>query len=262
MSEFETLIVERDGYVTTLTMNRPEKKNAMSWKMFKELRTFFEDVADDPEVRCIVVTGAAGAFCTGADLSDPENVVSTAMETADRMRFLHGLVEAIVDCPKPTVAKVTGVAAGAGCNLAFGCDLVVASTEARFIEIFVKRGLVVDFGGTWTLTRMLPLNKAKELVFLGDEFSAEEADRLGLLNRLCAPDEVDAVTKDLASRLSALPPRTLSLIKRNMNRAADGTLQTVLDDEALTQAMCFTSEDTREAVMAFLDKREPRFTGR
>ncbi len=157
---------------------------------------------------------------------------------------------------------MTGVAAGAGCNLALGCDLVVASTEASFAELFVKRGLVVDFGGTWALTRNLPLHKAKELALLGETLSAEEADRFGLLNRLCAPSEVDAVVKDLAERLAGMPPRAVRMMKENLNRAYERSLAESLDAESIAQTMAFASEDTREAVSAWLEKREPRFTGK
>jgi enoyl-CoA hydratase/carnithine racemase len=157
---------------------------------------------------------------------------------------------------------VTGIAAGAGCNLAFGCDLIVASREAAFAELFVKRGLVVDFGGSWALTRLLPLHRAKELALLGETLPAEEAARWGLVNRLCDASEVDAVVKDLAERVAGLPPQTVSLIKENLNLAADRSLGENLDAEAATQALSFVSEDTREAVTAWLEKREPRFTGR
>lgn len=262
MAEFQSLQLRTEARVATLTLNRPEKRNAMSRVMFDELALAFDELATDPEVRCIVVTGAGGAFCTGADLSDPENLVSSSFEAAERVRTMNELVRAIVDCPKPTIAKVTGVAAGAGANLAFACDLVVASEEARFIQIFVKRGLVVDFGGSWTLTRLLPLNKAKELALLGDEIDAATADRLGLLNRLCPAGEIDSVVDDLSGRLAAMPPRTVTLIKRNLNHAAESTLADALASEESAQALCFTSEDTKEAVFAFLEKREPNFTGR
>jgi enoyl-CoA hydratase/carnithine racemase len=262
LSDYETLIWEQADNVVTLTLNRPEKKNAISKRMFDELRAAFDRIATDTDVRCAVITGAGGAFCTGADLSDGENMVSTSFEFSDRMRNMNELVRAVIDCPKPTIAKVTGVAAGAGANLALGCDLIVASSEARFIQIFVKRGLVVDFGGSWSLTRLLPLHKAKELALLGDEISGEQANALGLLNRFCTPGEIDTVTKDLAQRLASLPPRTVQAIKANLNAAADQSLEETLVDEQTSQALIFTSEDTREAVLAFIEKREPRFTGR
>jgi enoyl-CoA hydratase/carnithine racemase len=262
MSDYETLRYDLEGHVATVTLDRPDKKNAMSWQMFMELGEVFESVATSDEVRALVVTGAGGAFCSGADLSDPKNMATTTFELHDRMRFIHRVAHSVATCPKPTIAKVTGIAAGAGCNLALACDLIVASREAAFAELFVKRGLVVDFGGSWALSRALPLHRAKELALLGETISAEEADHLGLLNRLCEPDEVDSVVKDLAERLASLPPRTVSLIKENLNRAAERSIEENLDAESITQALTIASDDTREAVAAWIEKREPRFTGR
>lgn len=262
MPDFESLLWDQEGFVATITLNRPEKKNAISSVMFDELRAAFEHAATTDDVRCIVVTGAGGAFCSGADLSDPDNMVGSALEFKDRMARIHKIVRAFIDCPKPTIAKVTGIAAGAGCNLALGCDLIVASRDAAFAELFVRRGLVVDFGGTWALSRVLPLHRAKELAFLGDTITADQANDLGMLNRLCDPGEVDVVVKDLASRLAAMPPRTVAIQKENLNRAFERSLIENLDAESVGQSMVFTSEDTREAISAWLEKREPRFTGR
>jgi enoyl-CoA hydratase/carnithine racemase len=259
---YETLRWDLEGQVVTITLDRPEKKNAMSWKMFEEIGDAFEQAAADDRVRCVVVTGAGDAFCSGADLTDAANLVSSAFELKDRMGRIHRIAHAVITCPKPTIARVTGIAAGAGCNLALSCDLIVASRDARFAELFVKRGLVVDFGGSWALTRVLPLHKAKELALLGETISAEEAERLGLLNRLCDAAEIDAVVKDLAERLAGLPPRTVTLIKENLNRAPERSIEANLDAESITQGLAFTSEDTREAVRAWIEKREPRFTGR
>jgi len=259
---YESLVWEVEDHIATITLNRPEKKNAMSFVMFNEIRDVFLRAAADDEVRCVVVTGAGGAFCSGADLTDPANMSETTFEFKERMRLIDSIVRAFVHCPKPTIAKVTGVAAGAGCNLALACDLVVATHDSSFAELFVKRGLVVDFGGTWALTRLLPLNKAKEIALLGDTLSAAEADRLGLLNRLCDSEEIDAVVKDLSSRLAAMPPRTVTLIKENLNRAAERSLEESLEAESFAQSLAFASEDTREAILAWVEKREPRFTGR
>jgi 2-(1,2-epoxy-1,2-dihydrophenyl)acetyl-CoA isomerase len=262
MTDYQSLLWQVEDHVATITLNRPEKKNAMSFVMFNELRDVFLRAAGDDEVRCVVVTGAGGAFCSGADLTDPENLSSSTFDFKERMRLVDSIVKAFVNCPKPTIAKVTGIAAGAGCNLALGCDLIVASRDASFAELFVKRGLVVDFGGTWALTRLLPLNKAKEIALLGDTLTAEDADRLGILNRLCDATEIDTVVKDLATRLASLPPRIVTLIKENLNRATERSLEDTLDAEAFGQTLAFTSEDTREAITAWIEKREPRFTGR
>jgi enoyl-CoA hydratase/carnithine racemase len=262
VADFEALIWEVEDRVATITLNRPEKLNAMSWVMFNEIADAFDRAAGDDEVRAVVITGAGGAFCSGADLTDPANAVSNAFQFKDRMANVHRIARSVIHCPKPTIAKVTGIAAGAGCNIALSCDLVVATTEARFAELFVKRGLVVDFGGTWALSRVLPLHRAKELALLGETITGVEANELGLLNRFCSPDEVDAVVKDLASRLAALPPRTVALIKENLNRAQERSVEANLDAESVSQSLTFASEDTREAVVAWIEKREPRFKGR
>lgn len=262
MTDFQTLVWEQEGHVATITLNRPEKLNAMSWTMFTEIGDAFERVACDPDIRCAVITGAGGAFCSGADLSDPANLVAGGAEFKERMRVIDGIVRSLIRCPKPTIAKVTGIAAGAGCNIALGCDLIVATTDASFAELFVKRGLVVDFGGTWSLSRLLPLNRAKELAFLGDTLTSREADRFGLLNRLCEPSEIDSTVKDLAQRLAAMPPQAIAIIKENLNRAAERTLEENLDAESMGQTYAFGTEDMREAVAAFVEKREPRFTGK
>ncbi|HWC14190.1 MAG TPA: enoyl-CoA hydratase-related protein [Actinomycetota bacterium] len=262
MPEYSTLLWKCEGHVATITLNRPEKKNAISAVMFDELRAAFEHAGADAAVRCVVVTGAGDGFCSGADLGDPGNAPGSAFELRDRMTAIHAVAKAFIDCPKATIAKVTGIAAGAGCNLALGCDLIVASTDASFAELFVKRGLIVDFGGTWALSRALPLHRAKELALLGETVSAVEAERLGMLNRLCEPDEIDAVVDDLAQRIAALPPRSVSLIKENLNRSFERSLTENLDAESLGQALVFSTDDTREAVTAWLEKREPRFTGR
>ncbi len=262
MPEFQSLVWDQDGPVATITLNRPEKKNAMSWVMFNEIKDVFDRAAADENVRCLVVTGAGGAFCSGADLGDPANAVVSPLDLKQRMRTVHAIAASVINCSVPTIAKVTGIAAGAGCNLALSCDLIVGTTDASFAELFVKRGLVVDFGGSWALSRLLPLNRAKELAMLGDTIGAEEADRLGLLNRLCDPADVDKVVGELAKRVAAMPPQTVAMIKDNLNRASERTIEGTLDAESLTQALTFASDDTREAVMAFLEKREPRFTGR
>lgn len=262
MDGYQSLLWEESGGIATITLNRPDKKNAMSWVMFNEIRDVFERARREDQVRCVVLTGAGGAFCSGADLTDPENMVDGAVQFRDRMDAIHAIVDAFVNCPKPTIAKVTGIAAGAGCNLALGCDLVVAARDAGFAELFVKRGLVVDFGGTWALSRQLPLHRAKEMALLGETLSAEEADRWGLLTRLCDAEEIDAVVKDLAERLAALPPRSVAMIKHNLNRGAERSLEENLLAESATQTLAFTSDDTREAITAWIEKREPRFTGR
>jgi enoyl-CoA hydratase/carnithine racemase len=260
--EYQDLIYKQDGYVAEVVLNRPEKKNAISRRMFGELQDVLARTAEDIDVRCLVFSGAGGAFCSGADLTDGDNAVSSPFEMRERMDYLGDIARTLIDSPTPTIAKVTGIAAGAGCSLAFCCDMIVASREAKFCQIFVRRGLVLDFGSTWALPRLLPINKAKELALLGDVITAEDADRLGLVNRLCEASDVDDVAADLAARLAAQPPRTVALIKENLNRSHARTIQETLDSEADAQALALTTEDTLESVRAFIEKREPRYTGR
>ena len=256
----ETLIVERDGNgVVTVTMNRPEKKNAANGRMWDELREVFAEVADTADDRVLVVTGAGDAFCSGADLSDSS---ATQRNGLTRMRHIGDTALALHRLAKPTIAKVNGVAAGAGANLAFGCDLIVASESARFSEILAKRGLSVDFGGTWLLPRLVGLHKAKELAFFADVIPAEEAERLGLVNRVVPAASLDAFVDDWASRLAAGPPMALSMTKTMLNNSSMVSMDQALEDEARSQAVNFGTSDFREAVSAFLEKREPTFEGR
>ena len=254
----ETLIVERDGGVVTVTMNRPAKKNAANGHMWEELREVFAEVADCDDDRVLVVTGAGDAFCSGADLSDSG---SRPRDGLARMRHIGDTALALHRLPKPTIAKVNGVAAGAGANLAFGCDLIVASESARFSEIFARRGLSVDFGGTWLLPRLVGLHKAKELAFLAEVIPAAEAERLGLVNRVVPGDRLDAFVDDWAHRLASGPPLALSMTKTMLNNSLMVSMDQALEDEARSQTVNFGTSDFTEAISAFLEKREPHFGG-
>ena len=254
----ETLIVERDGGVVTVTLNRPEKKNAANGQMWDELRTVFAEIGDRDDDRVLVVTGAGGAFCSGADLSDPKAMSRSGLT---RMRHIGDTALALHRLAKPTIAKVNGVAAGAGANLAFGCDLIVASDSARFSEIFARRGLSVDFGGTWLLPRLVGMHRAKELAFFADVIDAAEADRLGLVNRVVPAASLDAFVDDWARRLAAGPPQALSMTKTMLNNSFMVSMDQALEDEARSQSVNFGTKDFTEAISAFLEKRDPTFGG-
>ena len=257
----ETILVERSEGVVTLTLNRPEKKNAANAVMWDELLAAFEEVADNDGDRVLVITGAAGsgAFCSGADLTD---VAREQRHGLPRMRHIGDVALRLHRLPKPTIAKVNGVAAGAGCNLALGCDLVVASEDARFSEIFAKRGLSLDFGGSWLLPRLIGLHKAKELAFFADVISAKEAADFGLVNRLVPAAELDAFVGDWARRLAAAPPQALSMTKTMLNNSFAVSMEQALEDEARSQTVNFATADLVEAMAAFVQKREPKFEGR
>ncbi len=259
----ETIIVERDDGVVTVTLNRPERKNAGNGLMWQELFDTFSEVGRRRDDRVLVVTGAGGAFCSGADIADPRGVSG---DPADphlvRMRFFGRVMQALHELPKPTIAKIRGIAAGAGMSLALNCDLTVASDNARFSEIFAKRGLSVDGGSSWLLPRLIGLHKAKELAYFADILSAREAADYGLLNRVVPDDELDAFVGDWARRLAAGPPIALSMTKSLLHNAMSVSLTQALEDEARCQTVNFGSADTAEAMRAFAEKREPTFEGR
>ena len=260
---FETLIVERGGGVVTAIMNRPERKNAANGTMWRELQVVLEDVAADRDVRVLVLTGAGGAFCSGADLSDPENVAGRPGDPfLVQMRALADLALRLHRLPKPTIAKVGGVAAGAGMSMALGCDLVVASESARFSQIFSRRGLSVDFGASWLLPRFIGLHRAKELAFFADILSAAEAESFGLVNRVVPDDELDAFVGDWARRLAEGPTLALSMTKTLLNNSLGVSMDQALEDESRAQATNFGTRDTREALTAFVERRPPSFEGR
>ena len=249
----------RSEGVVTVTLDRPAKKNAVNDVMWRELLAAFTEVADSSDDRVLVVTGAGGAFCSGADLS---NAGATDRHQLEVMRGIGDVALRLHRLAKPTIAKVNGVAAGAGCNLALGCDLVVASDTARFSEIFARRGLTIDFGGSWALPRRIGMHRAKELTLLTDIIDAAEADRIGLVNRVVADAELDGFVDDWARRLAAGPPIALAQSKRLLNNAIGATLEQALDEEGAAQTVNFSTKDTAEAVAAFLDKRDPTFQGR
>ena len=177
------------------------------------------------------------------------------------MRIVGRAALRLHELAKPTIAAVNGVAAGAGCNLALGCDLVVASDRARFSEIFSKRGLVVDFGGSWLLPRLVGMHRAKELVLLADIIDAREAERIGLVNRVVAHDRLLDEVRELAVRLAHLPPLALALSKRLLDQAPSMSMAQAVESENAAQALIATSRDTAEAILAFLERREPNYTG-
>ncbi len=260
----ETLLVDRSDGIVTVTLNRPEKKNAVNGRMWRELIDVFDDVAESSSDRVLVLTGAGDGFCSGADLTDPDagrNLRGGTGGALAQMRVVGRCALRLHELPKPTIAAVNGVAAGAGCNLALGCDLIVASEDARFTEIFAKRGLSVDFGGSWVLPRLIGLHKAKELVFLADIVSAAEAAELGLVNRVVPAAELHDVAMGLARRIAALPPMQLSISKKLLNQSFSVSMADALEFEDVAQSLMWGSADTAEAMLAFAQKREPRFTG-
>jgi 2-(1,2-epoxy-1,2-dihydrophenyl)acetyl-CoA isomerase len=254
----EILVERNDDGVVTATFNRPQRKNAIAFPMWEEMRRLFQEVSQSESDRVLVITGAGDAFCAGADLS--KEMLDT--HPLHAMNPVNAAALALHEVTKPTLAKVNGDAVGAGMNLALGCDLIVAGESARFSQIFARRGLSVDFGGTWLLPRLVGVHKAKELALLGDIISAHEAERMGIVNRVVPDDELDALTSDWAQRLAAGPPLALQMSKKMLSNAFSQSLSEALDTEAVSQTVNFGSQDTREGIAAFLEKRPPVFRGR
>lgn len=247
---------DADG-VRTLTLNRPHRRNAVDPELWRALREALAAAARDRSVRALVLTGAGGAFCSGADLGSGD-----VRHPLDKVRDLNDVATLLHELPVPTVAKVTGVAVGAGWNLALGCDLVVATPESRFCQIFARRGLSPDCGGTWLLPRLAGLQQAKRLALLAETIDAEEARSLGLVTWVVAAERIEAFVADLGQRLAAGPPVALAQTKALLNEATNSTLREALASEARAQAANFATTDAQEAYTAFAEKREPRFTGR
>jgi len=252
--------------VATVTLNRPDRKNAISIPMFEALGRLAKEFANAPDVRCVVLTGAGGNFSSGADLTPGEGETSAPDSAAARtlgvIRDQIGdAVLALHQLAKPTLAVVSGVAAGAGASIALGCDLVYAAENARFSFIFVRRALALDCGATWLLPRLVGLQKAKELAFLGDWVEVAEARSLGLVTRTLPPDELVDAARETALRLAKGPPVALTLMKRGLNASLGQSFADTLDQEARAQAVCTATHDFAEGMKAFVERREPEYSG-
>ncbi|HEY7053550.1 MAG TPA: enoyl-CoA hydratase-related protein [Mycobacterium sp.] len=257
MPETPVLLCRDRDDVRTLTLNRPDRKNAINAELWVELADALRAAARERDLRALVVTGAGGAFCSGADISIPEDI-----HPVHKLRRLTDVALALHELTVPTIAKVTGVAVGAGWNLALGCDFVVATPESRFCQIFSKRGLSVDLGGSWLLPKLVGLQQAKRLVLLAEMIDAGEAHSLGLVTWVKPAEEIDGFVDELAARLAAGPPFALAQSKGLLNDGADTTLREALANEARAQPGNFATADSAEAYAAFAEKRDPAFTGR
>ncbi|MCH4157326.1 MAG: enoyl-CoA hydratase [Acidaminococcaceae bacterium] len=257
--ETEVLYQVQDG-VATLTMNRPQSLNSMNPGLIDGLHDALTKAAADDQVRCLVLTGAGRAFCAGGDLGYLNGIDSLAEKRAFINR-VGDVARRITMLPKPVIAKVNGVTAGAGVNLMLACDLVYAVATAKFGESFAKVGLIPDCGGLFFLPRTVGTLKAKELMFTADLITAAEAEKLGLVNHLCPAEQLDATVAAMAKRLAESAPLSISLIKQYVNQPGL-TLDDVLAAEAVAQPLCMGSRDCAEGIAAFKEKRAPKFTGK
>jgi 2-(1,2-epoxy-1,2-dihydrophenyl)acetyl-CoA isomerase len=261
----DTVLHELVDGVSTITLNRPDSANALTGDQRDVIIDLLAAADGDADVRVVVVRANGRHFCSGADVAGIAAAQAGDPKVGDGMRrIMQGaqrLVAAVLDCPKPVVAVVQGPAAGLGAHLAYACDLVVASDEAYFLEPFLLRGIVVDAGGAYLLPRLIGLQRAKELAFLGDKLPAPEAMRLGLVNRVAPADELDRVAGELVARLAAAPTTALSLTKRLFNRSFDADRSSSFLAEAMAQELTNRTHDATEGVTAFVERRAPRYRG-
>ncbi len=275
----ELLLEKLDDGVLTLTLNRPERLNALNPPLLRALREAMERATRNHEARVVVITGAGRAFCAGGDIAGkPENKDATAEtpttpkpekkrapdSVATRIEWLRGNMEAVrllQQMDKPTIAMIRGATVSVGMALAAACDFRVVSETASFTTGFAKVGFSGDYGASYFLTRLLGTARARELMFLSDILNAEEAQRIGLVSQLVADTELETRTHALARRLADGPPVTYRFMKKNLNAAVEGSLEQILDMEATHMVLSSMTNDQREAVKAFMEKRKPQFTG-
>jgi enoyl-CoA hydratase/carnithine racemase len=259
---FETIILKKEGRIATITLNRPEKLNAINQLMTEEIRAALDEVSRDDGIRVLILTGAGRGFCSGVDFG----VMGAGQYLGDEMRrILRGrqqIVLGLQRLEKPTIAMVNGVCVGAGFETACACDLRIASEKARFQVAYTRIGLVSGWGGTWLLPRLIGVAKAAELIFTGDFLEAREAERIGLLNRLVPAERLEEETMTLARRLADGPPIAIRLSKLQIYKGLEMDLEAALEMAAAAELIASNSEDHREGVAAFMEKRAPHYVGR
>lgn len=265
---YECIIFEKENRVATITLNRPEKLNAMTMTMRWEMLRATQEAARDTEINVLVFTGAGKGFCSGGDVEDmaaqkfDSPLADPSLKVKSPQDLGNMIVMAIRQMPKPVIASVNGVAAGGGCNLALACDIRIGSDKARFGQVFVRRGLHPDWGGTYFMPHLVGTAKACELIFSGDVIDAVEAEKLGLLNKIVHHDKLAEATKEFALKLANGASIPIGLAKRAIYKAMQSDLSSILEYELYAQRLCTESEDYQEGIKSFLEKRPPQFKGK
>ncbi len=257
----DKVLVTLENGIKRITFNNPARRNAMDFEAFKFIGDEIKRSAED-ETKVVVLTGAGEAFCAGADVQGFGSGEATGDVTASLRAGVNPGIQAMRDLPKPIIARVHGHAAGVGCNYALASDIIIASDQAFFGQVFVKIGLMPDGGGTYFLPQTVGYNRAFELMALGDPISSQQAFEMGMINRVVLAEELDATVNKLAERLAASPGIALAKIKTGLIASVNSDLAAALEYEAINQGDCFRSEDFKEGVSAFLQKRKPNFTGK
>ena len=255
-----TLDIQLQDGVLRIALNRPNVFNSFNREMALALQTALDEASSNAEVRCIVITGNGKAFCAGQDLAEVVAPDGPPLKTILGEHY-NPIIRKIRATPKPIIAAVNGVAAGAGANIALACDIVVAAQSASFIQAFSKIGLIPDSGGTFTLPRIIGFQKASALMMLGEKVGAEDAERMGMVYKVVADETFEASITALAQQVAAMPTRGLALTKEALNRSMSNTLDGQLDEEERLQILAGQTHDYNEGVAAFLEKRKPTFRG-
>ncbi len=261
--EYRSILYKKENGRVTITLNRPRALNALNREMIEELLCAIQEASGDSEIKVLILTGAGRAFCFGADVSafSRQIAVGTSESGILLLQKAQKVIRLLTGTPKPTIAALNGFATGLGLDLALACDLRVAAQRAKLAEAFISMGLVPDGGGTFFLPRLVGLARAAEMIFTGEPLNASEAERIGLINRVVPNEELAKATENLADKLAKSPSLALGKAKQALWKNLGANLDSALQTEARSQATCLASDDHREAVRAFLDKREPVFQG-
>jgi len=255
---YQEVLFERKGNIARVTLNRPERMNALGMVMREELKQVLTEIDADKSIRAVVITGTGKAFCAGGDITTMDGIQPSA--GLDRLRNVQKIVRLMIGMEKPIIAAVNGVAVGAGCNIALACDLIIASEKAKFSETFVNIGLIPDLGGLYTLPIRVGVARAKELMLTGRMIEAKEAEAIGMVNRVVAPEMLQQTVDELAAKLANGPTRAYTMIKKSLN-LWPMSFEAFLEMEANMQSVAFQTRDFDEGRKAFLEKRKPVFTG-
>ena len=261
MREFQNLIVEMDNQTAIVTVNRPKVLNALNKETIKELKQVFEELEGDDSVLSVILTGAGEkSFVAGADITEIRT--STAMEARDWGRYAQAVFNSVENFPKTVIAAVNGFALGGGCELAMSCDIRIASEKARFGQPEVLLGVTPGYAGTQRLPRLIGKGRAKELIFTGDQIDAAEAYRIGLVNKVVAPENLLSAAKEMAAKINSRGQIAVKLSKTAINEGMDTDFESGQAYEAEVFGLCFATDDQKEGMNAFVEKRKANFTGK
>ncbi len=256
---FNTLLYSKEQGVTTVTLNRPDRFNSFNKEMSLELQTALNDIENDESCRVVVLTGAGKAFCSGQDLKDiAGKEISFTVFLYERY---NPIIKAMRGLEKPIICKLNGVAAGAGCSLALACDFIIADERASLIEVFVNVGLVLDSGSSFFLPRLIGSNRAFELATIGGKVSAQQAKDWGMINRVCSTEQLDDEVANVVKDYASAPTKAIGMMKKMLNASTSSDLDAILEMEAKCQEEAGNSNDYKEGVSAFIEKRKPEFRG-